>query len=232
MHLNWPPSYHIVQSKRSKRVYLKMCRRHGLRVVVPRRFNQKEIPALIEKSRLWIEQMWLKIQPVDISLPEELQLLAINQTWNIAYEVADRKNFNTKEIAHRQLKITGDINQQLSVLIVLKKWLKLQAQLYLTARLDELCEMTGLAYTALSIGNANTRWGSCSAKKKISLSLKLLFLPTAVVDYVLLHELCHTVHFNHSKSFWKLLSSFNSNHQELRKALKQYSALTPAWLLK
>lgn len=231
MHLNWPPSYQIVQSKRSKRVYLKMCRRHGLRVVVPRRFNQKQIPALIEKSQLWIEQMWLKIQPVDISLPEELQLLAINQTWNVDYEMADRKNFNTKEVGDRRLKIMGDISQQLSVLVVLKKWLKRQAELYLTARLDALCTMTGLTYTALSIGNANTRWGSCSTKKKISLSLKLLFLPTAVVDYVLLHELCHTVHFNHSKSFWTLLSSFNTNHHELRKALKQYSATMPVWLL-
>lgn len=211
LNATWPPAYTITQSKRSKRIYLKICRRHGLRVIVPRRFNQKEIPQLIEKSKEWIERIWMKAQPVAVTLPKELNLLAINQHWHITYEAED-------------------MSKQALIFLALKKWLKQQAQLHLTARLDELCKTTGLSYTALHIGNASTRWGSCSLKKKISLSLKLLFLPIELVDYVLLHELCHTVHLNHSKSFWALLNCFSPNHEALRKRLRQYSELTPAWL--
>ncbi len=75
-----------------------------------------------------------------------------------------------------------------------------------------------------------TRWASCSAQKNVNLNLKLLFLPEDLVRYVLVHELCHTVHFDHSPEFWGLLSSLIPHCREMQRELRDAWKYVPAWL--
>ncbi|MGM0534380.1 MAG: M48 family metallopeptidase [Campylobacterota bacterium] len=74
---------------------------------------------------------------------------------------------------------------------------------YLPARTQELAQTTGLLPQAVKVTKAKTRWGSCSGKNNINLSCYLMKLPKEVIDYVIIHELCHIVHKNHSKRFWR-----------------------------
>ena len=93
-------------------------------------------------------------------------------------------------------------------------------------RLKTLADRYKFTFTGVRIMNSKTCWGSCSTRKSINLSLSLMLLPWHLIDYVLLHELCHTVEMNHSDRFWKLLNEITENRAlMLRQELKKYSVL-------
>lgn len=98
-----------------------------------------------------------------------------------------------------------------------------QAHGYLPFRLKELAAKHQLKYGRLSIRNTKTRWGSCSQDNNINLCMHLMKLPLELIDYVLLHELAHTVHKNHSERFWAKLSELlGENAKTIDKKLKKY----------
>lgn len=83
----------------------------------------------------------------------------------------------------------------------------------------------GFEITAVRINGASTRWGSCSAQKGINLSRMLIAAPPELIDYVIVHELCHTVHMNHSPAFWELVGKYIPDFKERREALKDVQKL-------
>lgn len=93
----------------------------------------------------------------------------------------------------------------------------------LPRRVAELAYMHGFHYDGLTIRDSKTRWGSCSGHNTISLSLYLMQVPEHLQDYVILHELCHTVHHNHSPRFWALMDTVTDGKAHaLRRELHQY----------
>ena len=90
----------------------------------------------------------------------------------------------------------------------------------LPARLDELARQHGFRVAGVSIRNQRTRWGSCSRSGRISLNWRLLRLPPDIRDYVLLHELAHLRHLNHSTRFWRELARLCPHHAEARRWLR------------
>ena len=102
--------------------------------------------------------------------------------------------------------------------------LRKKAQSLLPARLASLAESHGFKYTNVKIRKNKTRWGSCSSKGTINLSIYLMLLPDHLIEYVLLHELCHTVQMNHSPAFWALLNQCTQNRAcDLRKEIRKCS---------
>ncbi|KKT34962.1 MAG: hypothetical protein UW24_C0018G0035 [Parcubacteria group bacterium GW2011_GWA2_44_12] len=83
-------------------------------------------------------------------------------------------------------------------------------------------EIYRASYRRITIRNQKTRWGSCSKNGNLNFNYKILFLPSALRDYIIVHELCHLLHFNHSKNFWSAVESAVPNHRALRKELKKY----------
>jgi predicted metal-dependent hydrolase len=100
-----------------------------------------------------------------------------------------------------------------------KKYKKQALEIF-SKRLVELNQHYNFIYKRVSIRNQSSRWGSCSRSGTLSFSYRLLFLPEEVRDYVLVHELCHLQHMNHSKKFWSLVAEVCPNHKLLRKQLK------------
>jgi predicted metal-dependent hydrolase len=101
--------------------------------------------------------------------------------------------------------------------------LRCQAQAVLPGELEQLAKEYGFRYKTVQIRKSKTRWGSCSSKGTIALSLFLMLLPHHLKEYVMLHELCHTIQMNHGPAFWALLDKCtHGKAKELRKELKTY----------
>lgn len=101
--------------------------------------------------------------------------------------------------------------------------LRREARLYIPATLDRLARQHGLSYTSLRISSAHTRWGSCSSRNGISISLFIMLLPPHLREFILLHELCHTRHHNHSAAFHTLLNTLVEGNERLyNRELKGY----------
>jgi len=97
-----------------------------------------------------------------------------------------------------------------------------RARVVLALRLSELAGRHGFNYNKLYVRNQKTRWGSCSSKDNISLNMNLVSLPEELRDYVILHELVHTRHKNHSKAFWAELDGLVGNSKRFKKEFRKY----------
>jgi len=227
------PEYKLRVSKRAKYARLQMSLRDGLVVVVPQGFDQKRIPDLLEKKRSWIEKVsrqyaaQRRLAPQD-PMPGRVDLRGIGEVWRVEYRVGTSKR--VLERPGNRLWVldgTGDVE---SIQVALRRWLRRKAHRHLKPWLQHLAEENGFRVRRIFIKAQRTRWGSCSEKKNINLNMKLLFLPENLVQYVLLHELCHTVHLNHSKKFWALVAAHEPRYAVRRKALREAWKYVPAWV--
>jgi predicted metal-dependent hydrolase len=100
-----------------------------------------------------------------------------------------------------------------------------QANRFLPKRVETLAVRHGFSYNRIAIKNIRSRWGSCSVQNNLNFSIYLMHLPDELVDYVILHELCHTVHKNHGAKFWELLDAVTGGRARQQAALmRRYSA--------
>lgn len=104
-----------------------------------------------------------------------------------------------------------------------KKMLAKKAKEYLPYRLEYYAKLYGYTYEKCRLTHANTRWGSCSSNRTISLNIGLMNVPEPLRDYVILHELAHLNHMDHSKAFWAEVGSHDKRYKEHEKKLKLFS---------
>ena len=96
---------------------------------------------------------------------------------------------------------------------------KKTARAIILAKLEELNRHYGASYGKVAIRNQRTRWGSCSKRGNLNFNYRLIFLPPVLLDYVVVHELCHLREFNHSPRFWSFVEEMIPDHRARRKAL-------------
>lgn len=104
----------------------------------------------------------------------------------------------------------------------LEKRYREAAREYITKRAGHWADLMGVTYSSIAIRSQKTRWGSCSSRGTLSFNWKLMLAPPPVLDYVIIHELCHLVHMNHSADFWKCVSIYMPDYKIKRQWLKNH----------
>lgn len=230
--MTWPPEYTIRVSARAKRLSLRVGATRGLEVVLPRGVHERHVAPLLEQHRDWIEARLGAVAPVALPVvPEVIELAAVGEVWRVAWSDVEteylRLNPNKKDLV---LHLQAPLSHQQRFPGLFKAWLQRQAKRHLPGMLDALCEAHGFEYRKLSIRLQKTRWGSCSEHKHISLNAKLLLMPRPLAEHIMLHELCHTVHMNHSQQFWALLSQVDPHTSQHHPQSRQFKTVTTQWL--
>lgn len=126
--------------------------------------------------------------------------------------------------------VVGGAGSAADARALLVAWLKRLGRRELLPWLDGLAERHGLAYGRGAVRGQRTRWGSCSGRGTISLNYKLLFLSPSLVEHVMLHELAHTRHLNHSRAFWRLLARLDPDWRDHHAALQRAGSAVPRWV--
>lgn len=106
---------------------------------------------------------------------------------------------------------------------LLSKTDRMKIQLKIGKRVRHYCETMGVTVGYVAVKNQKTRWGSCSAKGNVNFNYQLAFLPEELLDYVVIHELAHRRHMDHSRAFWAEVEKYCPDYRERRAALKEYS---------
>ena len=228
--LVWPPPYKLIRHRKARHVKLRATKNVGLQVTVPYRFNIKHLPAILEEHREWIFTHLTRLRiGVPKTLPDELHLRAIDAVWRVSYMPTSGR-LTLMERPQHELVVMGHWQDHEECFAKLNRWVKAKTKKYLHDLFLSVQSETQLKAEKIQIREQKSRWGSCSAKKSITLNYRLIFLTRELVRHVMIHELCHTVHMNHSPNFWNLVAQFDLNWRDNRRALKEAEQYIPNWL--
>jgi predicted metal-dependent hydrolase len=219
----------IRKNPKARRLSISVRPFEGIRVTIPVLVSFSRAERFIEEKENWLRQTIRNISVIE----NNYTLFGYDtpfKTVEHSLEIIKTNERDTKVILkNKKILVHCPANRDIKEKEIQEMirwgieaaWRK-EAKKFLPARIGELARLHGFDIKRVVIKNNRSRWGSCSNENNINLSLHLMRLPQHLIDYVLLHELVHTVHKNHSKQFWKRLDSITGNAKALDKELRNY----------
>lgn len=219
---------HFVRRKGCKKIIVKVKANAETYVTMPWLYPQKLAESFVSTNIEWIikqqEKRRASVQHIIHSQEKFTHFRNLEVVHSIDNSFRFFINENTIKIITPQAIAIEDASIQTEIITKIESILLSEAKMYLPQRVAILASENGFSYSAVSISHAKTRWGCCNARKKITFSCFLMTLPSYLIDYVILHELCHTIHMNHSTEFYTLLNTCcGGKNDEYRKEMKKYS---------
>jgi predicted metal-dependent hydrolase len=226
-------------SARARRLSIRVHSDARVEVVVPPRARPREVESFISAHREWIETrraIALRNRPAPQPFPPlavELQLTGERWRLHLAGGAGRIRLLDPAVTVSgandKLLRVTGTpSNSQLRR--ALRDWLLRTARSRLSPRVAVLASAMGVRYSQIAIRRQRSRWGSCSARGTISLNCCLLFQRPEVVDYLIVHELTHVKHMNHSARFWQAVERHCADWRALDRELVQGWRSVPRWV--
>jgi predicted metal-dependent hydrolase len=228
-------SIQVVRKLGARRLSISIRPDRPLRVTSNLSTSDSEIVQFLQNHTTWIEKNLAKLKKYNEAhqKPEfkegsvfpflgEFKYFQFSETTlkNIFFKIEDGFLicYLPKQLQSAQL--TNEILEN-----QLQKFYQEKAEIYLAERMLYFQKLTSLKPQNLQFRRAQTRWGSCNSKKKIVLNWKLICYSTKLIDYVIVHELCHLVHLNHSARFWQLVATYMPEYKTYEKTLSEQAPL-------
>jgi predicted metal-dependent hydrolase len=236
---NDPPPYRLRVTPWARGISLRVTLAGDLEVVAPRRYAPRTIVQVLRREAAWIRAAQAAAAsrrqtlppPPPWRLPARIALPAVGLCWTVALHPSPARYIRLVDDGEQGLVVAGPLADPGACRRAIRRWLLRQGLVHLPPLLAEASRRCGLPYSRSAIRLARSRWGSCSRTAAISLNARLLLLPPPLVDYVLVHELCHTLEPNHSPAFWRLVAQHCPAYPNHRAALRAAGRRLPAWAL-
>ena len=217
-------------SLRARRLSARVHLDGRVEIVLPRGTTAVEVEAFIARHRRWIDSRVAErraLAPAPFP-PSRIDLPAFGQRWRL-HLAGGSGTPRATALSTGLLSLRGAGDRQ-AMVSALREWLRAHCREPMGARLGELAQQHGFAYSAVHLRCQRTRWGSCSRRGVISLNVCAAFQPAPVLDYLLLHELAHTRHMNHSGAYWQTVESVCPGWRTLDRELTGGWRHVPSWL--
>ena len=207
--------YHICKP-RLKNSYISVKKSGEITLKTPK-VSSKFIQDLLIKREFWIRERLLTLeqnQPIKVNLEDEVLLFCEI----ISIDMEEAKVL--REYLEK-MKIQNEKN----ILICYDKFYMFYAKEYLPLRVEYFAKLMNLSYSELKFRKMRSRWGSCSSNGVITLNTQLIKIDKKIIDFIVVHELSHLVHMNHSKLFHSLVRQYIPNAKELNRTLRKMNVM-------
>lgn len=215
------------QNARIKRLSIRINAHSGVVVCYPRGITKTKVIAFVSDKKEWINKHTANYNKEKKELLTADTIVLANNHRVVFKTIEHNVGRFEATDAETIISIPNNLNfedqKKIKENVFIEVMYK-QARIYLPARLAILAEKYNFSYGKVTLRNQKTRWGSCSYQNNISLNVQLMRLPKHLVDYVLIHELAHTVEKNHSNNFWEVVHSKMGNSlYRCKKELRNHS---------
>ena len=211
------PENYIVIRRDVKHARLRVHEDGMVQLFVPYKFTDEEVAKVIEMKAQWITSKQQYFKQKEKILLKRNELLLFGNRYAYFYST----QYINKVVVNLESR-TIQARRNLLDIAIQEKWLKGIASKYIRERANELSGALLLPYNKLYIRSQKRKWGNCSADKNISINWRIIKAPSFVIDYVITHELCHTVIMKHTVKFETLLNSLCPDYKQAQAWLEKY----------
>lgn len=210
----------IIRSNR-KSLSLMVSKNGELIVRAPKKLSMEYIYAFIKQKEKWIINKQKVIQNSNVN---NLEIINGNEylLCGERYTKVEIDRLKNVEISGSNIFLPANIDGFKRDMLTIKWYTNVTKEI-VTSRIKYFSELMQVNYSRVKIDNSRAKWGSCSSTAEIKFNLRLSMLPYKVIDYVVIHELCHLLEFNHSKNFYKIIESIMPDYKIHRARLKEYN---------
>jgi predicted metal-dependent hydrolase len=216
--------YTIRRSPRAKHIRITISAHDGVVVTFPSRLRRYVNPDdFLREKQDWVLRHMTKLAPAaraqELTSGSRVSIYGREYTVSIIDCMTSRPQI---ELAGSELRVALPVGYAGEVKDAVKQWIRKQAVPVIEREAQSLAPRIGVAYKRLTIRDQRTKWGSCSRSGNLSFNWRLILFPPDVLRYVVIHELCHLRHFNHSQRFWQLVGQHDPNYRNAIEWLKTH----------
>jgi predicted metal-dependent hydrolase len=210
-------------SSRSRSFRLRVEPSGEVIVSTPRWVSQREIERFVENHTAWIAQAQAKVRQNKKSTVSDAEAMIFGKTYTLKINSTSSSRIGV-QVAGTELLVTSASLEPTptQVKTQVNRFLKSTAEKYIVPRTHQLGKKMKISFGTITMREQKTRWGSCSSQGNLNFNWRLVHYAPAIIDYVIIHELAHRTHMDHSASFWALVAKYDSEYQQHRRWLKNH----------